>query len=100
MKTLIRMHLASLLTAGVQTAGMAFANGVAAEDFHKAYSSFGVSSQVNQASARAKAAKITGTPALMVDGKYHVSTRKAGSQADMLKVSDFLIEQERAAEGS
>jgi thiol:disulfide interchange protein DsbA len=44
------------------------ANGVAAEDFSKAFKSFGVSSQVNQASARAKAAKITGTPALMVDG--------------------------------
>ena len=76
------------------------ANGVAAEDFSKAFKSFGVTSQVNQASARAKAAKITGTPALMVDGKYHVSTRKAGSQADMLKVSDFLIEKERAAKGS
>jgi protein dithiol oxidoreductase (disulfide-forming) len=76
------------------------ANGVPAEDFSKAFESFGVTSQVKQASARAKAAKITGTPALMVDGKYHVSTRKAGSQADMLKVSDFLIEKERAAKGS
>jgi thiol:disulfide interchange protein DsbA len=76
------------------------ANGVAAEDFSKAFNSFGVSSQVKQAAARAKAAKITGTPALMVDGKYHVSTRKAGSQADMLKVSDFLIEKERAARGN
>jgi thiol:disulfide interchange protein DsbA len=76
------------------------ANGVSAEDFSKAFESFGVTSQVKQASARAKAAKITGTPALMVDGKYHVSTRKAGSQADMLKVSDFLIEKERAARGS
>jgi len=76
------------------------ANGVAPEEFSKAFKSFGVTSQVNQASARAKAAKITGTPALMVDGKYHVSTRKAGSQADMLKVSDFLIEKERAAKGS
>ena len=76
------------------------ANGVAAEDFSKAFNSFGVSSQVKQAAARAKAAKITGTPALMVDGKYHVSTRKAGNQADMLKVSDFLIEKERAARGN
>ena len=73
------------------------ANGVPAEDFSKAFSSFGVSSQVNQAAARARAAQITGTPALMVNGKYHVSTRKAGSQADMLKVADFLIEKERAA---
>ena len=76
------------------------ANGVGADDFAKAFKSFGVSSQVNQASARARAAQITGTPAIMVNGKYHVSTRKAGSQADMLKVADFLIAKERAAAGN
>lgn len=75
------------------------ANGVSAEDFTKAFNSFGVSSQVKQASARARAAKITGTPALMVNGKYHVSANKAGGQAGMLKVADFLIEKERAAKG-
>ena len=73
------------------------ANGVTAEDFSKAFNSFGVGSQVNQATARARAAKITGTPALMVNGKYHVSTRKAGSHAEVLKVADFLIEKDRAA---
>jgi thiol:disulfide interchange protein DsbA len=54
-----------------------------------------VTSQVNQGDARARAAKITGTPSLMVDGKYRVSAAKAGSQADMLKVVDFLVEKER-----
>ena len=73
------------------------ANGVTAEDFAKAFNSFGVTSLVKQASARARSAKITGTPAIMVNGKYHVSTRKAGSQAGMLKVTEFLIEKERAA---
>lgn len=73
------------------------ANGVAEADFNKAFTSFGVDSQVRQAVAAAKAAQITGTPALMVNGKYHVSGRKAGSQAEMLKVVDFLIEKERAA---
>lgn len=76
------------------------ANGVAEEDFNKAFKSFGVKSQVSQAAARARAAKITGTPALMVNGKYHVSTRKAGSQADMLKVVDFLVAKERVAKGA
>lgn len=76
------------------------ANGVSTEDFSKAFNSFGVSSQVRQASARARAAKITGTPALMVNGKYHISTRKAGSQAGMLKVAEFLIEKERAAKAN
>jgi thiol:disulfide interchange protein DsbA len=76
------------------------ANGVSAEDFNKAFDSFGVTSQARQANSRARAAKITGTPALMVNGKYHVSTRKAGGQADMLKIAEFLIEKERAAKGS
>ena len=88
------------LASQAEIAKLFVANGVSAEDFDKAFSSFGVSSQVRQADARAKAAKITGTPALMVNGKYHVSTRKAGSQADMLKVADFLIEKERTAGGS
>ncbi len=73
------------------------ANGVSVEDFDKAIGSFGVSSQVRQANSRARAAKITGTPEMMVNGKYRISTRKAGSQANMLKIADFLIEKERAA---
>lgn len=76
------------------------AHGVAAEDFNKAFDSFGVGSQVRQANSRARAAKITGTPALMVNGKYHVSSRKAGSQANMLKIAEYLIEKERSTRGS
>ncbi len=72
-------------------------NGVSAADFDKAYNSFGVSSQVRQAVARAKGARITGTPEMMVAGKYRLTTRKAGSQAKMLKIADFLIAKERAA---
>ena len=73
------------------------ANGVAREDFSKAFNSFGVGSQVRQANARARAAKISGTPEMMVAGKYRITTRKAGGQANMLKIADFLIAQERAA---
>ncbi|MEM8550552.1 MAG: thiol:disulfide interchange protein DsbA/DsbL [Verrucomicrobiota bacterium] len=73
------------------------ANGVSREDFSKAFNSFGVGSQVRQANARARAAKITGTPEMMVAGKYRITTRKAGGQGNMLKIADFLIAQERAA---
>jgi thiol:disulfide interchange protein DsbA len=52
------------------------ANGVSREDFDKAINSFGVGSQVRQASATARSAKITGTPSLMVNGKYMISSRK------------------------
>lgn len=73
------------------------ANGVSREDFEKVFNSFGVSSQVRQANARARTARISGTPELMVAGKYRISTRGAGSQANMLKVADYLIQKERAA---
>lgn len=73
------------------------ANGVAPEDFDKAFNSFGVNSQVRQADARARAAKISGTPSIMVNGEYLVTARKAGSQANMLKLADFLIQKELAA---
>lgn len=69
-------------------------NGVNAADFDKAFESFGISSQVRQADARARSARITGTPSMMVNGKYRIEARTAGSQAEMLKVADFLIQKE------
>ncbi|MEH6548539.1 MAG: thiol:disulfide interchange protein DsbA/DsbL [Pseudomonadales bacterium] len=71
--------------------------GVEPEQFAKAFNSFGVSSQVRQADARARSAKIEGTPELVVNGKYRISSRMAGSQAGMLKVALYLAEKEKAA---
>ena len=88
------------LASQAEIAALFTANGVSEADFTKAFNSFGVSSQVRQGVAVGKAAQITGTPALMVNGKYQVSGRKAGGQAGMLKVVDYLIEKERAAKGS
>ncbi len=88
------------LASEAEIASIFVANGVSEEDFVKAFNSFGVGSMVRQASSRAKAAKITGTPEMMINGKYRISTRKAGSQAGMIEVANFLIEKERAARGS
>lgn len=73
------------------------ANGVSADDFDKTLNSFGVSSQVRQGVSIAKSAKVSGTPSMMVNGKYLINARSAGGQAGMLKVVDYLIAQERAA---
>lgn len=83
-----------------EIAALFVANGVAKEDFTKAFNSFGVNSMVRQATARARAAKISGTPEMMVNGKYRISTRMGISLSEMLEVSSFLIEKERAAKGS
>lgn len=66
--------------------------GVDKETFTKTFNSFGVKSQVQQADARQRSYGITGTPALVVDGRYRISGRDlSGGQAEMLKVADFLV---------
>ena len=72
-------------------------NGVDPEQFDKAFESFGVDSQVRQADSRARSAKISGTPSLMVAGKYLIETRAAGSQTNMLEIARFLVDKELAA---
>lgn len=72
------------------------ANGVDADKFAKVFNSFGVTGKVRQADARARSYRITGTPELVVDGKYRISTRAAGGQKEMLDVADFLVEKIRA----
>ena len=70
-------------------------NGVAREDFERTFSSFGVTSAVRQAEARQRGYRVQGTPEIVVDGTYRISTRMAGSQQGMLDVADFLIEKIR-----
>ncbi len=72
-------------------------HGVTQETFEKTFDSFGVKSQVQQATARARSYGITGTPEVIINGKYRVSGRMVSSQAEVLKVASFLIEKERAA---
>lgn len=67
------------------------------EKFKKAYNSFSVSSGVRLADSRARSYKITGTPEIVVNGKYRVDARMAGGQQQMLDIADFLIAKERAA---
>ena len=88
------------LKSEAEIAALFVENGVSEEDFMKAFKSFGVDSQVRQANATARGAQMTGTPSLMVNGKYLINARGAGSAANMLKVADYLVEQERAAAGS
>ena len=66
-------------------------------DFDKAYDSFTVKSRMKQANQRIQAFGINGVPAIIVQGKYLVDSSTAGNHANMLRVVDFLIEQERQA---
>lgn len=71
--------------------------GIDTEAFSKAYKSFGVRSNAQQARARANMYRARAVPAIMVNGKYRISGDLAGSNEAMLEVADFLIERERRA---
>ena len=73
------------------------AQGIDSDKFSKAYNSFGMSSMVNQAKARVRGYRVQGTPEIIVNGKYRVSTRQTSGFDGMLSVADFLIEKERSA---
>ncbi|MGB0473645.1 MAG: thiol:disulfide interchange protein DsbA/DsbL [Porticoccaceae bacterium] len=71
------------------------ANGVDSKEFSSAFNSFGTNSMISQAESRVRAYKVRGTPEMIVNGKYRISTTKAGGFSGMLKVAEFLIEKER-----
>lgn len=70
--------------------------GVDADEFDKTWSSFAVNSKVKQAGTRMIDYGVRGVPSLIVNGKYRVSANTAvPTQADMLRVVNFLVEKER-----
>lgn len=70
--------------------------GVEEEQFQSVFNSFGVRSRVNQADAQGRMYRITGTPSLVVEGRYLVEAG-TGPMQSMLTVVDRLVEQERQA---
>ena len=69
--------------------------GISVEAFSKAYNSFGVRASVQQADARGRAYRSEGVPALIINGKYRIEGSMAGSNVNMLRIADYLIEKER-----
>ena|SRR5690554_4700748 len=65
------------------------------EVFRGSYKSFAVSAKVKQANDSARKYRVTGVPALVVNGKYVIEAATAGSLETMLKVADYLIAKER-----
>lgn len=68
--------------------------GVSAEQFLQAMGSFAVAAKLSKANQFLVRAQIGGTPSLIVAGKYLVKGR---TMADMLRIADHLIAQERQA---
>ena len=66
-------------------------NGVDLKKFEAAMKSFGVQSKVRRAAQITTGAQIDGTPALMVQGRYTISTEQGRTREGMLANADRLI---------
>lgn len=69
-------------------------HGVNKDEFTKTYNSFAVETRVGRAKMMVGRYGIDGVPAVIVNGKYRVSAKTAGGNAEMLKVIDFLVAKE------
>jgi thiol:disulfide interchange protein DsbA len=68
--------------------------GIDRDMFAKTMNSFSVKGKVKKALLLSQTSGITGVPAMMVNGKYIVDAPMAGGMPEMLKVVDFLVQQE------
>lgn len=72
-------------------------HGVDKDEFTKTYESDEVQTKVKQAFVMGQRYKLTGVPAVIVNGKYMVSGSTAGSFENVLKVINQLVDKERAS---
>ncbi|KNZ34217.1 MAG: DSBA oxidoreductase [Methylibium sp. NZG] len=70
-------------------------NGVDGAKFLDVFNSFGVQTKARQAKQLAEAYKIDGVPALGIQGRFYTSGTLAGSTAQALQVTDYLVQQIR-----
>ncbi len=72
------------------------AQGVDAKRFSDAYNSFGVVSKTKRADQMAQAYRIRGVPAIVVDGRYLVTGQDIKGHAELLALTDKVIDKRRA----
>jgi thiol:disulfide interchange protein DsbA len=69
--------------------------GVPKADFQKAFSSFAVESKVRRADDLNRRYRITGTPTVIVNGKYMTDVGMAGSEENLFQVINALAAKDR-----
>lgn len=91
------LHVKNLILADDKSiAEWVAAQGVDAKKFSDAFNSFGVVSKAKRGDQLAQSAKIRGVPALVVDGRYLVVGQNIKSHADLLALTDKVIDKVRA----
>jgi thiol:disulfide interchange protein DsbA len=71
------------------------ANGIDGDDFTRVFNSSEIETKFKQAFIMGQRYKISGVPAVIINGKYMTSGSLAGSYENLLKIVDELIVKER-----
>ena len=67
------------------------------DTFQKTFNSFGVDAKISRANDLVKRYQVTGTPAIVVNGKYLTNGQMAGSYDTWFAIIDELAAKEHAA---
>lgn len=70
-------------------------HGVSADDFNRTFRSFSIDGQLKRAKDLTVKYRVKGVPLLVIDGKYTTDGPQIRSHADLLAVSEELIQRER-----
>jgi thiol:disulfide interchange protein DsbA len=70
-------------------------NGIDSAKFLEVFNSFSVQTKARQAKQLSESYKIDGVPAMGIQGRYYTTGSLAGSPAQALVVTDYLIQQSR-----
>jgi thiol:disulfide interchange protein DsbA len=73
----------------------AVANGVKAEDFNKAWDSFGVNSNLQHAEQLTQRYHVDGVPLIVINGKYTTDVGKAGGPSQLIALINDLAASEK-----
>jgi len=71
--------------------------GIEPAEFGKIFNSFGIASRAKQSMYRMRDYRVSGTPTVIINGKWVINGRNLSGQAEVLKVADFLIARETQA---
>jgi thiol:disulfide interchange protein DsbA len=77
-------------------AGFVQQHGVNRSEFIDAMNSFSVESNIRKTTKLVKDYRLSGVPAVTINGKYLISASMAGNYENMIKIMNYLIEKESA----
>jgi thiol:disulfide interchange protein DsbA len=82
-----------------QLAGFFAEQGVDEKAFLEAFDSFAVETKLRRSQELVRRYRVDGVPAVIINGKYIITTSSAGSAAKVFEIVDFLVGKEEAAAG-